>query len=438
MRLRLAALATCLLGLTRPAQALQFVFESVPAPAADVIVSGRGPIVKGDTVRLDRLLAEVPPGRRVLALALDSPGGLVGEAEQLAALIRARRLVVVIPSDSQCISACFLLFAGSPRRIAASTALIGVHSASEAGEETGNSLAVTTLMARAAAELGVPPAIIGKMVQTTPGRIEWLTHTDLLSMNVTVYDGDMPEMVAAPNPPRARPDTPLPSPSPAPGYAGGRDDRRGWNAWLGGLRGAWRDGAVFAVNQLGEAHQLSCFGPHDARLGDFTLGCEAARQRLAPVESRMRDNADYRLGWNAAAPPLAAAGEAVEAEYRGAYFCGPRTARLTLRVLPSTGEPRRRALFSFGPQPTSPDVPAGEFLVEGSIDPAGGAMTLLPVQWVSQPAGYQWFGLNARSEDGGKTFSGRMIDSSACSVFTFERVHDATPPRGATDDALAP
>jgi len=59
--------------------------------------------------------------------------------------------------------------------MAASDALVGVHSANENQQETDVSLAVTTLMARDAAKDGIPPAIIGKMVETTPGRVEWLT-----------------------------------------------------------------------------------------------------------------------------------------------------------------------------------------------------------------------------------------------------------------------
>jgi hypothetical protein len=54
------------------------------------------------------------------------------------------------------------------------------------------------------------------------------------------------------------------------------------------------------------------------------------------------------------------------ASYQGAYFCGRRVARVTLKVLPQVGEPRRHAIFSFGPEPTSPDVPRGAFM--GSKD----------------------------------------------------------------------
>jgi hypothetical protein len=50
------------------------------------------------------------------------------------------------------------MFAASPRRFAATDALVGVHGASQNGAETDSSLAVTTLMARDARDLApLPP-----------------------------------------------------------------------------------------------------------------------------------------------------------------------------------------------------------------------------------------------------------------------------------------
>jgi hypothetical protein len=114
------------------------------------------------------------------------------------------------------------------------------------------------------------------------------------------------------------------------------------------------------------------------------------------------------------------------ASYQGAYFCGRRVARVTLKVLPQVGEPRRHAILSFGPEPTSPDVPHGAFMVEGSIDLHGGELSMAPVKWVTRPPGYNWLGLSGRSDDGGKTFSGRTVDNSACTIFTLRRMGDTT------------
>jgi hypothetical protein len=468
MRSGLVAGLACLLGLALPgsaAQALQF--DQMTVSPTEVIVGGRGPIVKGDTDRLQRALAAVPPGQRLLGLAFDSPGGNVVEGEQLAKLIRARGLAVVIPSNSKCVSACFLLLAASPRRLAASDALVGVHSASEEGQETDTSLAVTTLMARVASEMGIPPAIIGKMVSTKAASVEWLTHADLISMDVTIFDNDAPsaarqastqagtEIAPGPMPaaPQPRPQTeplpqqalnqppailaPPPSAVPPTAYASGRDDRRAWNTWLAGQSGPYRDGAVFALGQFEMARVASCYGPQGASRGDFTTGCESARQRLAGVEVRLRANPDYAAGWNgtgigtttAATQPIRPT-QPMEAEYEGAYFCGRQVAHLTLTVFTAGDGPRRRAMFSFGPGPTSPNMPRGAFIVEGAIDLNGGEMSLTPVKWVSQPGSYNWLGLSGRSTDGGRTFAGRIIDSTnLCTIFTLQRASDSAPGR---------
>lgn len=433
MRSRLAFCLLCLTGLSlSPARAMQF--DPVTTTGGDVILAGRGPIVKGDAARLEKALAAVPHDKPLAALALDSPGGNVEEGKSLSDLIRARALPVVIPSSSKCISACFLLFAASPRRLAASDALVGVHSASEDGQETRTSLAVTTLMARIAADLGVPPAIIGKMVQTTPQRIEWLTRADLDSMNVSVYDGD--GAGASPAASRAVAGGPAPAASPppggvaqataAPGFAAGRDDRRAWDAWIGTLRGPYRDGAVFVQARLGQALPASCDAP--AAGGEFTQGCETARGRLAEVDARMHGNPDYLRGWNGAAP-VAAASDPGEIDYQGVYYCGRQVASLSLKLYPPSADPRQRALFQFGPKPTSPEVPHGAFIVEGTIDLTGGTMILAPVRWVTQPAGYPLLGLSGRSADAGRTFSGRVTDSAACSLFTLRRVGSASGAR---------
>jgi ribosomal protein L18 len=442
MRLGQAAWLFRLLGMMlqlRPAYALQFELVpagQAPAAATGQLIGGRGPIIDGDAARLEHALAAVPQGSGVLALELDSPGGSIREGMKLAELIGKHRLTVFIPPNSTCASACFLLLAASPHRLAASDALVGVHNASEGGQDTGASLAVTTLMARYAGEQGIPPAIIGKMVQTKPGRVAWLTPDDLVSMDVTIVDNNGPVATPPPQPATLPALAPAPAPSPpptaapapalsAPGFADGRIDRRAWEAWLAGQFGAAHDGAMFALGQLGRPHPVSCYGPNRASLGDFTLGCRAARRRLAQVGSLMGGNPDYADGWNNAGTPLGAIAP-VEAEYHGVFFCVGQRASLTLKLFRPLGEARRRASFSFGPQPTSPDVPAGEFIMEGTIDLHGGAIILRPVRWVHQPAGYPWLGLSGRSDDGGKTYSGSVIDSSVCSSFTLQRIGNAT------------
>jgi hypothetical protein len=104
----------------------------------------------------------------------------------MATLIRAASVNVRVENGDICASACFLLFAAGVSRSAGKHSYIGVHSASISGTESASTLAVTTLIAREAADLGVPSSIIGKLVTTAPGEITWLDAGDLESMNVNV------------------------------------------------------------------------------------------------------------------------------------------------------------------------------------------------------------------------------------------------------------
>jgi hypothetical protein len=200
----LLLLAVCVAG--RSVIAMQFRQEI--SGDGDLFLTGRGEIHQGDLSSLREVLARVPTGKHVIALLLDSPGGNLIEGEKLAEQIHDSSLPVGVLSSGTCASACFLMFAAAPRRFAGTDALIGVHSASIKGEENTLSLAVTTMMARDAASYGVPPAILGKMVQTTAGRVSWLTHEDLASMGVRIIDD-----AKDPGPQQPRESPPRPPPA---------------------------------------------------------------------------------------------------------------------------------------------------------------------------------------------------------------------------------
>lgn len=470
-RLTIAIALLTLLVATGTARAMQFKQESVSG--TEVFLVARGPIIKDDAARLEQAVAAVPSGTRILALAVDSPGGLVAEGERVANLIRARGLPIVVAADRQCVSACFLLFAASPRKFAEANALVGVHSASENGQENEMTMAVTVQMVRIATALGVPASIVGKMARTRPGSVEWLTQEDLASMGVKIYTGNIVEATrAAPNTPTEPPPGPTPGPNVPPppgpvttappttrpgneptvpqltgsptatprpppgtqpqpivtttnrtGFAAGQSDRSGWDSWLAAQAPGFRDGAILAMLQSGLSGPAMCRGPNNTDRGLVTRGCEAALQRLESVEPRRKSDPDYAAGWNSRPLPSLPIG-AIDQEYQGAYFCGRQIARLSVQVFPASGEAGRRALFEFGPQATSPDVPHGAFVVQGSYDPATGTMQMHPVKWLLQPPQYNWFGVVGKTADDAVTFRGQITDNLGCTTFTLKRKND--------------
>jgi hypothetical protein len=180
----LAAMTWCALLIGSP-QAPALEYQRIPLKLPTAVILAQGPIVEGDAERLAAFIGSLAQTDRVTSLLVNSPGGNVAEAENLARVIIEYKLSVFVPPGSQCSSACFLLFAAASSRFAAPNAVIGVHSASLVnGEETITSLALTTIMARDLAQDGVPNAIVGKLVTTPPGHTTWLTASDFAAMGV--------------------------------------------------------------------------------------------------------------------------------------------------------------------------------------------------------------------------------------------------------------
>jgi len=122
-------------------------------------------------------------GGAVLAWVLDSPGGSVLDAIEIANEVQHSGAGVLVMRGAQCASACFLLLAAAREKLIAPDSLVAVHSATTegAGEDAGAAKA-TVEMARLLAKYGVPAAIIGEMVETTPQGAAVLTPAQLATL----------------------------------------------------------------------------------------------------------------------------------------------------------------------------------------------------------------------------------------------------------------
>lgn len=169
-----------------------------PAAAADlksaalkdgrIVISISGDLTEGDT---DAFKAAVKSandaGKLVSSVRLNSGGGSLLEGVQLAEIVKFAKMATNVGQGATCASACFMVFAAGEAKFANYTAQIGVHGASDqTGRETAQSGAATVSMARIAKELGVPSAIIGRMVVTPPNEMVWLSPADLRSMGTTM------------------------------------------------------------------------------------------------------------------------------------------------------------------------------------------------------------------------------------------------------------
>jgi hypothetical protein len=182
----LAVLALCAVWMGSPATAAEL--KSAALKDGRIIVSISGDIAEGDTDALKAAIkAANDAGKLVGSVRLNSPGGNLLEGVQIAETVRFAKMATKVGQGATCASACFLIFAAGATKFANYTAQIGVHGASDqTGHETVQSGSATVSMARVAKELGVPAAIIGRMVVTPPNEMVWLSPADLQSMGTTM------------------------------------------------------------------------------------------------------------------------------------------------------------------------------------------------------------------------------------------------------------
>jgi len=178
-----------LLGAIAPAwAATAATLDRSDAARGTIALSGE--ISSGDADRLAVLVERMSDrGTPASTVRLDSPVGSLSEAFGLASVIRRARLSAIVVGGATCASACFMVLAAGAEKYVSYAAFVGLHGASDAsGRETIGSGAATVSMARTLKELGVPEAIIGKMVVTPPDAMVWLSVDDLRSMQARVIE----------------------------------------------------------------------------------------------------------------------------------------------------------------------------------------------------------------------------------------------------------
>ena len=125
--------------------------------------------------------------RRIAGLELDSPGGSLYEGFRIATMTREKRLATFVAKE--CDSACAFIFLLGSKRYVSKEAKIGVHAVGNdyGGEDTGT-IRDTVHFARLSAKFGIPSSTIGQMVTTPPGKITFLTQSDLSDLKVILRD----------------------------------------------------------------------------------------------------------------------------------------------------------------------------------------------------------------------------------------------------------
>jgi hypothetical protein len=159
----------------------------------DVGIMISGKLVEGDADRFQQVRMSLTGPLKFVGL--NSGGGLIGEAERIAASIyqNVQGVMTVVGDGNRCVSACFLILASGQTKLVSEGAQIGVHNANLDGGDNADG---TVRMAKYASALGVPPAIIGRMTVTGSETVAFLTPDELRSMGATVMPSDKVAVVA--------------------------------------------------------------------------------------------------------------------------------------------------------------------------------------------------------------------------------------------------
>lgn len=126
-------------------------------------------------------------GEYVKTLSLNSPGGSLEDAMDMARLVRKRGIAVEVRDGAVCASSCPLLLAGGIVRSVGDTARIGLHQfyapagrdATNPAQAISDTQATAARISRYLAEMGVDPALWLHALDTPPQKLYYLSREEM-------------------------------------------------------------------------------------------------------------------------------------------------------------------------------------------------------------------------------------------------------------------
>lgn len=150
---------------------------SVAANGRSVIV--HGPLREGSAAKIQTILDAAPSAT---LLVLNSNGGRLAEAQQLALTVRERHLDTYVKDE--CVSACTFVFLAGKDRAATPNARIGFHQPSFPGMDTNTHKSMTQDMLDSYLSAGLPKSFLQHIGKTSPEDMWYPTHDELITSNV--------------------------------------------------------------------------------------------------------------------------------------------------------------------------------------------------------------------------------------------------------------
>jgi hypothetical protein len=170
-------------------------FRAVNTPDGQVQIAMQGEIRMGDFERFEaQVKAANQRGKRVSGIRLDSPGGNLAAAIELAAGIEHAQMATIVPANAKCVSACFYVWMVAKEKWVSWTATMGVHANTQVsdGQESAETEQTTVVMARIAKKYGAPASVLGKITSAHGDELEWLSPYEVTAMGAQMM-GNTPD-----------------------------------------------------------------------------------------------------------------------------------------------------------------------------------------------------------------------------------------------------
>jgi hypothetical protein len=150
---------------------------------ADGVLSAEGNIDMGSAQRFAEEIEKHGDGIRTLSL--NSPGGSLADAIEMARLAREAGIATHVPDGGTCASSCPLLLAGGVSRSVGEDAMIGLHQfyalepGAGAAQAMSDAQVTAAVISRHLADMGVDPALWLHALETPPHALYFLSQEEL-------------------------------------------------------------------------------------------------------------------------------------------------------------------------------------------------------------------------------------------------------------------
>ena len=135
-------------------------------------------------------------GEYVKSLSLNSPGGSLESAMEMARLVRKRGIAVEVRDGAVCASSCPLLLAGGVVRSVGDNARIGLHqfyapadrNTTSPAQAISDAQATAARISRYLAEMGVDPGLWLHALDTPPQKLYYLSRKEMAAYRLVTAD----------------------------------------------------------------------------------------------------------------------------------------------------------------------------------------------------------------------------------------------------------